>query len=135
MLYGPVEHPSECGLSAVAWTLKNGTPVVTDDVCVRFPTSTHLVARRIAALVGDRAAPLLVHVSNDQGLTKYEQAIAVCDALNADRRLVTRDIPNREGRPVNTRLVSHYPSETESFFDNIRALVPVWRSRQQTAWP
>ena len=126
VLYGPVEFPNECGLSAVAWTLKSGGAVLADDVCVRFPTSTGLVARRIAALIGDASAPSLVHVSNNQGLTKFGQALVLCDVLQLDRSLVSRDIPNRDGRPVNVHLISEFPCEVESFVDNVRELMPAW---------
>jgi len=126
VLYGPVEFPGECGLSLSASELKHGRAVLADDVCIRFPTSCGLVARQVSRLVGDHAAPSLIHMSNNQGLTKFQQALVLCEILGVDRDLASRDIPNRDGRPVNVQLISQVSGEFESFSDTVSELVARW---------
>lgn len=110
LLFGPVTHLRESGVTALLETIRNPEPAALDDWAIRFPTSVEDVARVLEQCLqkmreGQRFAGIY-QWSGDTACTRYQLAKIVADScdLPADHLRGDPAPQYAEPRPHNCQL-------------------------------
>ena len=111
LLYGPVEHLSECSATAVFKDVLEGIPKDVDDYNVRFPTyvgDVAAVCRRLAERKMKHCGfSGIFHFSASQAMTKYQMAQKMAEIAGiscSHLRPVRAPTPSDASRPHNAKL-------------------------------
>lgn len=95
LLFGPVQHPGESGVTALLETLRDATPQALDHWATRFPTCVEEVAEVIAqclarAIDGENFSGIY-HWSGDTACTRYQLALKIAAIAGLDANHLSPD--------------------------------------------
>lgn len=110
LLFGPVTHLHESGVTGLLDTLRHAEPTALDDWAVRFPTSTEEVAavleQCVAKICDGEQFHGIYQWSGDTACTRYQLAGKVAEACGLSAAHISADLlPDyTEPRPYNCQL-------------------------------